>query len=66
MELQTVIATVFRRYDIVLEHPDKEVRCVLLSNVFTVVANHFFQIEVCEGFLRKYRDCCVGIKRRGL
>jgi benzoate 4-monooxygenase len=64
MELLLIVSSVFRRYHIVLEEPEKEVSGVGI-HVWRSYANHLpSQLETAEGFLRKPLQCQIGIKRR--
>ncbi|KAH8113979.1 cytochrome P450 monooxygenase pc-bph [Phellopilus nigrolimitatus] len=74
MELLVIVASVFRRYEFVLEEPDKPVRVFLFFAFFVRVHVVAWsdrrtclvsaQLETCEGFLRKPVECRVGVKRR--
>ena len=68
LELLVIIASVFRRYEFVLEDPDAEVGfAVMGSNGMTgAVLTSMLQLVIREGFLRKPVDCKVGMKRRQL
>lgn len=62
MELLIIISSILRRYEFVLEDPEKPVR-----SLFEFCAEYDLmlrQLDTREGFLRKPLECKVGIKRR--
>lgn len=64
MELLIIISSILRRYEFVLEDPDKPVRVLKFCAVSFLTG--LGQFATHEGFLRKPVECIVGIKKRNV
>ena len=62
LELQIIIASIMRRYDIVLREEGQKVRFEFSSKLLIDLIQS--QLETREGFLRKPLGCNIGVKRR--
>ena len=67
LELQIIIASLMRRYDIVLEKDDQKVTLFTLNRLSGLTSLFpFDQLETREGFLRKPLGCKIGVRRRDI
>lgn len=64
MELLIIISSILRRFEFVLESPDKHVSICDSSTFGHSLVNVTPQFDTAEGFLRKPVECIVGIRRR--
>lgn len=62
LELQIIIASIMRRYDIVLREEGQKVRFEISCKLWINLT--LSQLETREGFLRKPLGCNIGVKRR--
>lgn len=62
MELLIIVSSILRRFEFVLEQPDKPVS--VLDAFVCLTADFVWQFDTAEGFLRKPVECVVGIRRR--
>ena len=67
LELLVIVASIFRRYEFVLEAPTAEVRSMMyFFSPWRVVLIPVLQLDTREGFLRKPVECKVVMKRRNV
>jgi benzoate 4-monooxygenase len=64
LELQIIIASIMRRYDIVLQEEGQKVCFELFFFSPDLLTKSLLQLETREGFLRKPLGCKIGVKRR--